>query len=665
MTDFPKVEFSWQFGFFDIEAHEQDEARFESERDRLWAILFTATDRSLFLVDVFGRKHAVKPDEGIVCPNLTDSRNSTTASFLKAAMLRAVVLQLSHVSTLNVEEETKLCEEAMEIARLVDSATINSSPFAVLKNLRASFKEVHDMWSTILVHEGHATLPETALEGDVAFIPQSASGLVRTRLLRLIRGIRRSKIGPQGEPTVAEVDSMSIEAYATRWSAHDDLSAAKGVPSFQGDLLAYSEALRVDQNLPVSRRTGATHLVNLRATMIVAHAIINAQLLPIPEQIFQPGECGGLVLAAGVTGLVVGSALWWTGFGLILGISSYFMLTMTGVALEEVFQPTTPTVFYAQLLKAALDRLALHAPAPLVSRTAETLLAPLERLAPAEIAAQVTDASKTAWRFKLQPSIGFYRWILIVATIGQLRLSAPRMSLVGTVGPVRIGKSRCLTRLFGLAQAIFAHGGGNASRTMEIRVHKVASALVVDCPGLDEMDAQLRQATSMATELLDVIIVVVNYSMVDATGTGTQLQLLARLLLERNGQPVCILLNRVDEAISKNTSDRPDYWLEDARQRKALFISHLRNHLGGQTHLDSHIATTHPTQPNLQFVRRARLPLDEIVHPSCLIDIDDVEEITPFKRDILRHLQRQGMLWDETNVKEWAGRVCPEAFNQA
>jgi hypothetical protein len=476
-TEVHQVEFRWQFGFVDAEAHGQDEAQLERDRDLLWAILFTATERSLFLVDVFGRAHAVRPDEGIICPNLTDSRNSTTASFLKAAMLRAVVLQISHVSTLNVQEPTSLCEEAKEITRLVDSATVKSSPFAVLKNLRASFQEVHDTWSTILVNEGHAVPHENALEGDVAFIPESAAGLVQTRLLRLIRVIRRSRIGPEGEPTVAQVDSMSIEAYAARWSRHDDLSAVNGVSSFQHDLFAYSEALRVDQNLPVPRRTGATHLANLRATMIVAHAVINAQHFPIPEQIFRPGESGGLLLAAGVAGMVVGSALWWTGFGLILGVSSYVMLAVTGAALDEALQPATPTVFYDQLLKAALDRLAIHAPAPLISRTAETLLAPLERLAPAEIEAQVTNASRAAWRFKLQPSIGFYRWILIVATIGQIRLSAPRTTVVGTVGPVRIGKSRCLTRLFRLAQAIFAHGGGNASRTMEIRVHRIAAAL--------------------------------------------------------------------------------------------------------------------------------------------------------------------------------------------
>lgn len=240
------------------------------------------------------------------------------------------------------------------------------------------------------------------------------------------------------------------------------------------------------------------------------------------------------LLAIGV-GLIALPYLW--------GMAAAFgTMALLGSVLSD---GPTSKLAYDQALASALEQLGLADGRPMSSASAEAALAEFANQTVEEIQSIVSQRHISQPERK-KPTQYFYQWIKYVALIGSLRMTVSARPAIGTFGPVRSGKSQLLTTVFALSPEVFNPGSMRRNRTLHFRAMVTDTALISDAPGLDERDTGLHEASRLLIDLLDIVIVVINLSLIEAASGALLIRTLAQLLRHRNGQPVCILINRVD-----------------------------------------------------------------------------------------------------------------------
>lgn len=228
---------------------------------------------------------------------------------------------------------------------------------------------------------------------------------------------------------------------------------------------------------------------------------------------------------------------------------------------------------------------------------------------------------------------------------------------IGVLGLSRVGKSSLLTNAFELDSTVFSPGYGDEARTKDIRVHRVTGALLVDFPGANEGEPVVAATNAYATDLLDIVIFVLDYGTVHTDGARWQLGDLARNFLRSGTAPCVILLNAVDKVVCGEWLDAPELAMRDMDIRKDIVVGRLAAELGS-----SSITTTIGTRvANAQGAEqihhhRAKRPLKDLVHVSCL----DLNENTTSGevQQFFGNLWVSGQVWSVNNVRTWLRLHC-------
>jgi hypothetical protein len=567
----------------------------EDFSDKAWLAVLSGR---VELVDCFGFSHPVTLPLGIECPPLTDLRNPGTNIFPKHAMLWALVAQVSHTMEYESDQEVTLCNKARLICEHIDALVGASSPELFCANLRIIFDEVDATWRTTLVDEVDIETQETEVIRD--FVPNSAKGAVRRKLIRLLLDANPER--QYGE----EYRRVTLSEVERRKPGHflKCFKQVPRVPSFGKSLAGYASVLQAakgsfmdgpSRRIAEAKRSLA--LNHLRLSMIVIHAIINSQIFPPPTWLLdytKPPQIA-LLWDAGLTFLI-------SAIGVLFTADHALVNTLSRL------RPKEPAMSdYGKLIRAAF--------AIAVADEQQELEEQFPGNAAAEIRLRVWSESRISdikemignpvgtpkWPCPFPPSTDYALWFLAVAQLGRLRHIAGLITNIGAIGPSRVGKSELMTAIFDIDRSVFNPGADDQARTLDVRAYRSGQLLLLDCPGLNEGSETARYATSFVMDLLHVFIVVLDYKEAATETTKEALRSLAGQLVERKTQPFRIILNRVDEAISPRTSTDPDHWARDINARKQHVIRELQRQFNNRDYVETLISRPHPTFPDRRF----------------------------------------------------------------
>lgn len=558
-------------------------------------------------------------------------------------MLRAVASQVEFTNDHLLDgSEPRLSPDVLPIVTLIDRAITSAKTERFLTRLKYAYKSIEPDWRARRT-DGESGQPnhQTALAADAPgidpvdeFVPGTARGTLRKALTRIVR-----------EATTTTPGTFTEE---TR------LSAVADVPLLGEVLMAYT--LSTIATINGAEESSGETAIDTRASLICMCLIIDTQLEASTEELLVAIGPSILRKCTAVAGIALGVATALTLVPVLIaaGVGGAIL---SGSGLYYSRHPR-PSLAYDQLLCSATEQLGVCNHKPMSTASAELALARFTDISISDIK-KSARSRQSPWPVGYKASDSFYEWIQYVALIGALRTIVSMKPAVGTLGQIRSGKSHLLTALFRLSQSIFKPGVKNANRTLQLRMKTTDRFIAGDSPGIDERNTRLQEASSLAIDLLDVMIVVINFSLIEGESVDLLVKTLAEVLERRDGQPVCILLNRIDEAIDDNTIDDHTEWLDDVRHRKERFVNHLKRVLGKQS-LEIITSAPHPTRPNHRFVRRTTVSLCDIVHVSCLLNFEESAKLGPM-RHVLRALRERGHLWGTSDVQDWLREVCPEA----
>lgn len=240
------------------------------------------------------------------------------------------------------------------------------------------------------------------------------------------------------------------------------------------------------------------------------------------------------------------------------------------------------------------------------------------------------------------------RWC-VPSQIIQLSGAGTGSLFFGALGPSRLGKSTCLTKLFGLERNVFGAGRDHKNRTLTVKWHRVQilgrqAVTLVDFPGSNETDHAVASLSSCSTDLLHCYVFILDYANVHTNSHQKLLRLFTSNFLDKDVPPCLVLLNRFDAVISPDWLDKPALALEDIKQRTRQVISLLDEAHGGPT-----VRMRLKASSNLTHLKKA-----DIVKITYLDDLS----VSPMVIGLLRDFVKQGMFWDVQALRAWPTAVC-------
>ncbi|CEH14826.1 P-loop containing nucleoside triphosphate hydrolase [Ceraceosorus bombacis] len=455
-----------------------------------------------------------------------------------------------------------------------------------------------------------------------AYLPECMPRSIMTKLqhilddeqVTMLAGLADLQIGP--EEAFPELMRKSRLWYRHWWENRARCNAANGY---------YTDALKAYANtthaaLQARQQSGSRSdsqrdldlqqtvaMSELHERMVILHLVINVALYAPAPWCTDPdnGLVPHVINGAMAVSLGVGTALWWTGAGALVGFGAYLGLSAVSIIATEfglTLDNTTRKERYEELLWLCTRYVGVK----------EVLISQLcSQAEPGEAFVKLNEGLARDLHPRLRASPFLPTWLGCVSEIGHIRQETNGLVRLGTLGLTRIGKSYLLTCVFGFPYNNFHAGAHDAHRTTGLRVARTAgNVVVIDLPGWDEGMEELRNASAYAVGLLDISIVVLDYAAVESDKTISLIAYICeRLLASNRARPVHILLNRVDLVVGRIGGDIE----QEIRERKALVVRRIDGHLRRLTGGNRVTIFTSETDGQRTFIRPAYEEADQFV----------------------------------------------------